>query len=311
MSKITDENYLHKLFIQEAAPALERHSGGSDVDMQEKTVDITENGTVEIVPDEGHALSKVVANVEVSSGGDGGSLADAIIDGSVTEVVSNAEKVAVNAFYQRNKLKKVILPLATSIDITAFVQSRNLVSVDCPAVTSIGQRAFYQCNGLKNANFPLVTSIDSSAFQECYSLSNFDFSTVKTIGKYAFYDCESLVDIKIPAVTTITEGAFANCGSLAKVDISTNVNLRGYTFSYCSVLSTVILRSESLCSLVATDVFSQSLIGSGAGYFYVPAALVDSYKSATNWSNYASQFRALEDYTVDGTITGELDETKI
>lgn len=40
-------------------------------------------------------------------------------------------------------------------------------------------------------------------------------------------------------------------------------------------------------------------------------ALVDSYKAATNWSTYATQFRALEDYTVDGTITGELDSTKI
>ena len=34
-------------------------------------------------------------------------------------------------------------------------------------------------------------------------------------------------------------------------------------------------------------------------------------QAATNWSTYAAQFRALEDYTVDGTTTGELDETKI
>ena len=41
------------------------------------------------------------------------------------------------------------------------------------------------------------------------------------------------------------------------------------------------------------------------------AALVDSYKAATNWSTYADQIRALEDYTVDGTTTGALDETKV
>lgn len=50
---------------------------------------------------------------------------------------------------------------------------------------------------------------------------------------------------------------------------------------------------------------------SGTGYIYVPRALVDTYKAATNWSTIADQFRALEDYTVDGTITGELDESKI
>ena len=34
-------------------------------------------------------------------------------------------------------------------------------------------------------------------------------------------------------------------------------------------------------------------------------------KTASIWSTYASQIRALEDYTVDGTVTGELDPSKI
>lgn len=50
---------------------------------------------------------------------------------------------------------------------------------------------------------------------------------------------------------------------------------------------------------------------SGTGYIYVPAASVDVYKNVGGWKAYAAQFRALEDYTVDGTITGELDESKI
>ena len=36
---------------------------------QEKSIDITENGTTEVTPDEGKALSKVTVNVEVESGG--------------------------------------------------------------------------------------------------------------------------------------------------------------------------------------------------------------------------------------------------
>ena len=39
--------------------------------------------------------------------------------------------------------------------------------------------------------------------------------------------------------------------------------------------------------------------------------LYEKYRNGTNWSTYAAQFRALEDYTVDGTITGELDPNKI
>jgi hypothetical protein len=39
--------------------------GGESTPTQEKTIDITENGTVEVIPDEGYALSKVTANVVV------------------------------------------------------------------------------------------------------------------------------------------------------------------------------------------------------------------------------------------------------
>ena len=78
-----------------------------------------------------------------------------------------------------------------------------------------------------------------------------------------------------------------------------------------SAFTTLILRSETVATLPSTSAFSSTPIASGTGYIYVPRALVDSYKAASNWSTYANQFRALEDYTVDGTTTGALDESKI
>lgn len=68
------------------------------------------------------------------------------------------------------------------------------------------------------------------------------------------------------------------------------------------------MRSETMATLAGSHAFMDV---NSAFCIYVPAALIDSYKAATNWSAYANQFRALEDYTVDGTITGELDESKI
>lgn len=48
---------------------------------------------------------------------------------------------------------------------------------------------------------------------------------------------------------------------------------------------------------------------------YVARALIESYKTATNWSSWYAQgrvdFKALEDYTVDGTATGKFDYEKI
>ena len=46
--------------------------------------------------------------------------------------------------------------------------------------------------------------------------------------------------------------------------------------------------------------------GAKDGYIYVPRAYVEELKSATGWSLFGDQIRALEDYTVDSTTTGAL-----
>ena len=51
-----------------------------------------------------------------------------------------------------------------------------------------------------------------------------------------------------------------------------------------------------MATLGGKGAFNMSPIASGTGYIYVPAALVDSYKAASNWSTYANQIRAIEDY---------------
>jgi hypothetical protein len=83
-------------------------------------------------------------------------------------------------------------------------------------------------------------------------------------------------------------------------------------------LKTVILRNNSVCTLSSSSVFSNTPFASGkaGGTLLVPSALVESYKTATNWSSVLSQnaknrFLALEDYTVDGTITGAIDWDKL
>jgi hypothetical protein len=95
------------------------------------------------------------------------------------------------------------------------------------------------------------------------------------------------------------------------VDFPLVTAIMATVFTSCSKLTTIILRSEKIAYLGSTNALNVTPVASGTGYIYVPSSLVDSYKSASNWSTYANQFRALEDYTVDGTITGALDESKI
>ena len=144
-------------------------------------------------------------------------------------------------------------------------------------------------------------------------------STRDIIGETALEDsivsgsCQStFTEYKDDLMTKVGRQAFASWSKLATVDLPGITGaISTQAFQEASVLSAVILRGGTMATLSATSAFSGTPIASGAGYIYVPAALIDSYKAATNWATYADQFRALEDYTVDGTVDGELDETKI
>lgn len=112
-------------------------------------------------------------------------------------------------------------------------------------------------------------------------------------------------------VTSVRQYAFHSCRNLTSIDFPVAVSISGNALAYCSKLTALILRKNSICQLVSSTAFIGTKIADGEGYIYVPRSLLVSYQTADNWSLYSSQFRALEDYTVDGTVTGALDSTKI
>lgn len=119
---------------------------------------------------------------------------------------------------------------------------------------------------------------------------------VTTVGAYAFQNCSSLTSVSFPNVTSIGDYAFNAAHKLAKADLPKVTSIGQHSFSAANALEALILRNaEKVCSL-GSDAVSYTKISSGSGYIYVPAALVDSYKAAANWQNYADQIRAIEDY---------------
>lgn len=157
----------------------------------------------------------------------------------------------------------------------------------------------------------VITSVGFYAFANFNNLTSVDLPNVTNIGGSAFFSCKALATVKFPFVTTIGEDSFTSCTNLTIADFSSITSIGNRAFSNCNKLASLILRGATIPTLPDRFVMNYTLIVNGIGYIYVPRALVDTYKSATNWSTYANQFRALEDYTVDGTITGALDETKI
>ena len=129
----------------------------------------------------------------------------------------------------------------------------------------------------------------------------------------SFFKNDTLLEsVSMPALGTCYYNIFENATALKQVRLPSVLRMGGLAFKGCASLVALILPNKhEVCILGDTSNFDGSPIANGAGYIYVPRHLIDQYKAATNWSVYAAQFRALQDYTVDGTIDGELDESKI
>ena len=155
-------------------------------------------------------------------------------------------------------------------------------------------------------------SLSQYAFRQCDALTDVDFRAVQTIPSMAFNGCKNLNKVNFSAVTSISSSALYSLPALTTAVFSSSPKIENSAFQNDPALTALILRNTTtICKLSNTGAFNFTPIQSGTGYIYVPRDLVDSYKAATNWSTFAAKFRALEDYTVDGTVTGELDPTKI
>lgn len=188
------------------------------------------------------------------AGGGDSEIVDAILDGTITELASDA----------------------TSLSDYALANRKNLTSISLPNVKTIGQYAF-------------------SRSGSTYGNVHISLPSLVSTGDYAFYSAY-FREITLPKLLVVSSFMFNNASIIRKVDLGSATQIKGASFIGCINIETLIIRTSTVCSLAYATVFNSSAILGGTGYIYVPSALVDSYKSATNWSTYANQVRAIEDY---------------
>lgn len=145
------------------------------------------------------------------------------------------------------------------------------------------------------ANTPMETFDDDTIetigilWQNNTALKTLVLRALKTVtSSNTFAWNRKLETCVLPALEGLTPyDGWRGCGKMTVVDLGTGVTrVDNWTFESCKVLTTIVLRPTSVCALVGTSAFGDTPYKEGGtgGEIFVPSALIDSYKSATNWS---------------------------
>lgn len=152
--------------------------------------------------------------------------------------------------------------------------NKNLVKVDLPHATELGESVFGGCSQLAEVNLPAVKSMAASNFNGSIALKSVRFQSLKTISGYGY--------------------SFNNSGVEKVVFDELTSQLGAYDFANCKKLTALVLGAEAVVPLTATTTFNGTPIKSGTGYVYVRESQIAGYKSATNWSTLAAQILTIE-----------------
>jgi hypothetical protein len=129
-----------------------------------------------------------------------------------------------------------------------------------------------------------VPSIGPYALTNHTALKRASFTEATTIGSYAFTR-SGLVTANFPKVTDIGTGAFARCDSLTCLDFGALWSLGNYSFEFCPALTTLVLRrTDDITELSNANAFNSTPFKDASGVVYCPAAFIQTYQNATNWS---------------------------
>ena len=133
------------------------------------------------------------------------------------------------------------------------------------------------------------------------TLTEYESAEVTGLRTYAFYYLSSLKKVVLPDMTnSANTNAFRYCTALELFDAPCYF-IQSAAFANCGALKTLVLRkTEGVCGMANVNALTATPFASGGtgGTVYVPGALIDEYKNATNWSTlYAAgtcNFVALE-----------------
>lgn len=261
--------------------------------------------SVTVVPDTGYTAG-TVTNVS-------GTLIEDITISATAAEASISSKTQLNLDHYASN--KHLDPYITTLPQENINELTNI------APTESAEHAFDGCSNLTSLSGVEQTwdtanlNYTSYMFYHCQFLTSLDLSNWNTsnmnLMSHMFEYCQSLTSLDLSNWNTSNIGtmkyAFQYCSNLEVLDVSnwdtSNARYMNGMFMGCNKLQYLIIGSSTF-KFVMKDAACGGL--DTACKILVPNALLNTFKTATNWSNRASQFDAIENYTIthnNGQVT--------
>lgn len=151
-------------------------------------------------------------------------------------------------------------------EVDAILSNENIGDYYNDRITKLRTYAFYYCSTITTAEFPNVLECNTGSLRQCANLTEVRFASLQHV---------------------YVSGLMADCPKLEFVDLGPSSAVGTTTFTNDTSLKTIILRRGAApAALQNLNTFNGTPYDSGGsgGKVYVPSALIEQYKNATNWS---------------------------
>lgn len=143
-----------------------------------------------------------------------------------------------------------------------------------------------------------VTTVSKITLSNCAGITSFYAPNLVSCPTSFMEGASGVKEINFPALLKVPSNFVNWSGNLELVDLGacTEINGNG-VFYYAQKLKTLIIRTNSVCTITFGNSLHNTPIRNGTGTVYVPSALVSAYQQANGWStcyNNGTQFVAIE-----------------
>lgn len=130
-------------------------------------------------------------------------------------------------------------------------------------------------------------SVIDHAFQGRKGITKVILLNIQRLGAECFADCSNIASFWAPDLTSLNGLKNLNGANLTIVDFPKLTFIQAASFYGNHQFTTLILRASSVCTVGNTNAFGDTPFQGRSGMtgtLYVPSALVESYKTASKWS---------------------------